>query len=81
MGKMLTDRQKAILIEVFKERDAARWIAAIQDESLDFSQIEEACDLLSGEFVSKGTDENSEATHYGLEVEELLNIINRPRLK
>lgn len=81
MKQELTERQKTILTNVFKDKDASHWIAAIQAESLGFDEIEEACDLLSEEFHMNGIDESFEANDYGKEVEELIDVVNRPRLK
>lgn len=80
MNVKLTALQVEILEQVFKDRDAAQWIAAIEHESLNPGQVEEACDLLSGEFHMNGIDQNFEATSYGKQIELLLDLVNRPRL-
>ncbi|WSG73674.1 hypothetical protein U8P80_20030 [Rhizobium beringeri] len=81
MKQKLTERQKTILTCVLNEKDASLWIAAIQAGNLSFEQIEEACDLLSGAFHMNGIDENFEPNDYGKEIEALIDVVNRPRLK
>lgn len=81
MKQTLTDRQKVILNEIFQGQDASRWIASIQSESLSFDEIEQVCELLSREFHMKGIDEDFEANVYGKEIEAIIDIVNRPRLR
>ena len=81
MKQQLTERQKAILTAAMKDRDVVHWITAIQAGSLSFEQIEEVCELLSGEFHMHGIDESFEPNDYGREVEALIDLVNRPRLK
>jgi hypothetical protein len=80
MKPNLTKRQKAILTKVFKGKNVPCLIRDIENNNLNFDQIEEACNLLGGEFLMNGIDENFEATSYGIEVEALLDVVNRPRL-
>lgn len=77
----LTDRQKTILINVLKDHDTPLWIAKIESESLGHDRIERLCNLLSGEFHMNGIDENFEPNSHGVEVEALLDVVNRPRLR
>lgn len=76
----LTQVQRNIVERVFKGRDPSFWIAAIQAQNLNFDEIEEVCDLLSGEFLMNGIDRNFEANNYGKEVQDLMDIVNRPRI-
>lgn len=81
INQQLTERQIQILTKIFKEDDPAKWIVSIQNQVLNFDQIERACDLISTEFHMNGIDENFEATDYGREIENLLDVVNQPRLK
>jgi hypothetical protein len=81
MKQKLTDRQKMVLAQIFKDENLECLIGKIENESLIFSEIEKACDLISGEFHMKGIDANFEANEYGVEVEALLDVVNRPRLR
>ena len=49
-------------------------------EQLSFSEIEDVIDILHREFSLHGPLPGYEPNEYGLELEALLDIVNRPRL-
>ena len=48
-------------------------------DSLASSEIDELCELISNEFLMSGIEENFEPNSYGLELELLLDAVNRGR--
>lgn len=81
MSRELTNLQIEIIKNVFKNVDVAAFIRRAKNGELSESEIEESCHALNEEFLLHGIDEEFEATDYGKEVENLLDIINRPRLR
>ncbi|MBL3829142.1 hypothetical protein CU666_21765 [Pseudomonas syringae pv. actinidifoliorum] len=49
--------------------------------SLSSSEVDELCELISNEFLMNGIQENFEPNSYGLELELLLDTVNRSRGK
>ncbi|WP_162979219.1 hypothetical protein [Pseudomonas aeruginosa] len=49
------------------------------DVSVD--DVDELCELISNEFMMKGIEANFEPNNYGLELEALLDAVNRDRLR
>ncbi|KJZ41199.1 hypothetical protein [Pseudomonas fluorescens] len=47
--------------------------------SLSSSEIDELCELISNEFMMNGIEESFEPNSYGLELELLLDAVNRRR--
>lgn len=47
---------------------------------MDSSDIGALCDVINAEFMMEGILPNFEPNEYGLELEKLLDVINRPRL-
>lgn len=47
--------------------------------SISSSEIDELCELISNEFMMNGIDESFEPNSYGLELELLLDAVNRRR--
>jgi len=45
--------------------------------SLSSSEIDELCELISNEFMMNGIEESFEPNSYGLELELLLDAVNR----
>ncbi|AJJ09332.1 hypothetical protein CH64_3325 [Yersinia rohdei] len=50
-------------------------------ETLILNELEELCSLISNEYMLNGITENFEPNDYGRELEDLLDIVNRRRLK
>ena len=82
MKLLLTDRQKEILNSL-RVKDAGKNIAAfdkLEKGELTFSEIDTLCGLVNDEFMMEGILPTFEPNEYGLELEKLLDLINRPRL-
>ncbi|MEA9976445.1 hypothetical protein QN382_23505 [Pseudomonas sp. 10B1] len=47
--------------------------------SLSSSEVDEVCELISNEFLINGIEESFEPNSYGLELELLLDAVNRGR--
>ena len=47
--------------------------------SLSSSEVDELCELISNEFLMNGIEESFEPNSYGLELELLLDSVNRGR--
>jgi len=77
-----TDRQKEILSSL-RVKDAGKNTAAfdsLEKGELTFSEIDVLCGLVNAEFMMEGILPTFEPNEYGLELERLLDLINRPRL-
>jgi hypothetical protein len=82
MKLALTDRQKEI-VNNLRVNDGGTNTAAFH--SLDagqmtFSEIDAICGLINAEYMMEGILPTFEPNEYGLELERLLDLINRPRL-
>ncbi|GGY05805.1 hypothetical protein [Paludibacterium paludis] len=78
----LTSEQKKILIALKCKDDgknADAFDSALQGR-IDIIHIDTLCGLINLEFMMEGIDEHFEPTQYGIELENLLDAINRPRL-
>ncbi|SEA67745.1 hypothetical protein [Paraburkholderia sartisoli] len=83
MKLALTDRQKQIVSNL-RVKDAGKNTSTF--DSLDagemtFAEIDEICGLINAEFMMEGVLPTFEPNEYGLELERLLDLINRPRLR
>lgn len=47
---------------------------------LTFHEIDAVCGIINNEFMMKGLLPNYEPNEYGLELEKLLDVINKPRI-
>jgi hypothetical protein len=82
MKLALTDRQKEI-VSSLRVKDAGKNAAAfdnLENGEMTFSEIDVLCGLINAEFMMKGILPTFEPNEYGLELERLLDVINRPRL-
>jgi hypothetical protein len=78
----LTDRQKEI-VGSLRVKDAGKNAAAFDDlekGEMTFSEIDALCGLINTEFMMEGILPTFEPNEYGIELEGLLDLINRPRL-
>ena len=78
----LTERQVEILRCL---RDKApslskRLFDDVLSGKLPKSDIEAVCQMINDEYLMKGIEENYSPNEYGRELEELLNVVNRPCL-
>jgi hypothetical protein len=80
---LLTDRQNMI-IKNLRIKDAGKHVAAfdkLEKGAMTFSEIDTLCNVINAEFLMEGILPNFEPNEYGIELERLLDVINRPRLK
>ncbi|WP_199545305.1 hypothetical protein [Paraburkholderia kururiensis] len=78
----LTDRQKEI-VNSLRIKDGGKNALAFDDlekGEVTFSEIETLCGLINAEFMMEGILPTFEPNDYGLELERLLDVINKPRL-
>ncbi|NUY03864.1 hypothetical protein [Paraburkholderia youngii] len=82
MKLALNDRQKQI-VSSLRVKDAGKNAAAfdnLEKGEMTFSENGALCGLINAEFMMEGILPNFEPNEYGLELESLLDLINRPRL-
>jgi hypothetical protein len=82
MRSTLTDRQKDIVRDL-QLKDAGRNAAVfdnLEKGELTLLDIDTLCGLINAEFLMEGILPTFEPNEYGLELEDLLDLINRPRL-
>lgn len=58
---------------------ASMLVDKLIDESLSSSEVNELCELISNEFMMSGIREDFEPNSYGIELEILLDAVNRYR--
>jgi hypothetical protein len=80
MKQKLTNSQIKIVNKVFPDVDLQIFIYRVEKSELSHAEIDEACLALNDEYLLNGIDEEFEATDYGKEIEDLIDIVNRPRL-
>jgi hypothetical protein len=82
MNILLTDRQKEI-INRLRLNDAGENSIAfdnLESGQMNVENIETLCGVINAEFMMEGILPNFEPNAYGIELENLLDIINRPRV-
>ncbi|MFM0736923.1 hypothetical protein PQQ51_06725 [Paraburkholderia xenovorans] len=82
MTMTLTDRQKEIVSHL-RVKDAGKSATAfdsLENGEMTLSEIDALCGLINAEFMMEGILPTFEPNEYGLELERLLDLINRPRL-
>jgi hypothetical protein len=82
MGIILTDSQWEIMKKL-RAKFAKMNVDAfnnLEKGEFTFSEIDMICNLINEEFLMEGILPNFEPNAYGLELEKLLDAINRPRL-
>jgi hypothetical protein len=78
----LTARQQEIMATL-RAKDGGLNASAFQkleQQCLEFSDIEVLCNIINEEFLMKGILPSFEPNEYGLELEALLDVINHPRI-
>lgn len=78
----LTDRQREI-VDRLRVKDAGKNTVAfdnLEQGGMTLSDIDVLCGLINAEFMMEGILPTFEPNEYGLELERLLDVINRPRL-
>ncbi|MFT3848683.1 MAG: hypothetical protein QM739_08370 [Propionivibrio sp.] len=79
----LTDRQREILQKLLlnDKRERKYLFNKLANGQLTNLDIEEFCSLINDVFLMEGLLPNYEPNEYGLELEELLDSINRSRIR
>lgn len=83
MMTQLTARQQEI-IAVFRKKDGGLNSSVFQKlerQQLELNDIEILCSLINNEYMMEGILPNFEPNPYGVELERLLDAINRPRVE
>ncbi|CAM2198073.1 conserved protein of unknown function [Paraburkholderia kururiensis] len=83
MKLALTDRQREI-VRSLRFKDAGKNAAAfdnLEKGEMSFPEIDVLCGLINAEFMMEGILPTFEPNEYGLELERLLDLVNRPRLR
>jgi hypothetical protein len=78
----LADRQKEILSKL-RINDAEKnslAFANLENGQVSFADVDALCSVINVEFMMKGILPSFEPNEYGLELEKLLDLINKPRL-
>lgn len=83
MTKPFKEREQELLREVLRQHARARedLLAGVEANTLTNEQRGELCQLISSEFVRTGLDADDEPNARGLELESLLDTVNRPRME
>ena len=82
MNILLTDRQKEIVNRLRLNDVEANAIAFDNLESgqMSVENIETLCSVINAEFMMEGILPSFEPNEYGIELENLLDVINGPRV-
>jgi hypothetical protein len=78
----LTERQIEIL-QYLRDKvtnGKNRLLDQVLSSTLPKSDIETVCQMINDEYLMKGIKEDYTPNEYGRELEELLDVVNRPRL-
>lgn len=81
MSSLLTSAQLQLLLALCFMAGEHQLVLAekLLNSSLSSSELDELCELISNEFLINGIEENFEPNGYGLELELLLDAVNRGR--
>ncbi|MDY7575173.1 hypothetical protein [Actimicrobium sp. CCI2.3] len=82
MNILLTKRQKEIISKLRVSDAGANAIAFdnLESRQISMENIEILCSLINAELMMEGIFPNFEPNKYGIELENLLDVINRPRI-
>jgi hypothetical protein len=83
MKVILTEYQREI-IKKLRDKDKGKNAAAfdnLDNGEMTFTEIDVLCSIINAEFMMEGILPTFEPNEYGLELEKLLDLINKPRLK
>ncbi|HEX4334775.1 MAG TPA: hypothetical protein VH062_02610 [Polyangiaceae bacterium] len=83
MVKPFKEREMTLLREVLVQHVPLRkeLLAGVEANAFTPEQRSELCQIISSEFVRTGLGSDDEPNARGLELEALLDTVNRPRLK
>ena len=79
----LTERQKAIVnsLRLKGSEESQNMLGELENGRVTVADIDELCTLINNEFLMEGILPNFEPNAYGLELEALLDVVNRARLR
>jgi hypothetical protein len=82
MTKPLKPRELVLLREILRHGEPLRddLLIAAEASTLSREQREELCGLINGEFLRTGLGVDDEPNARGVELEALLDTVNRPNL-
>lgn len=80
MNENLSVRQQCFIISLCGENYETLAEKAIKG-MLTLNEIDGLCGLISNEFMLNGITEDFEPNEYGRELEELLDVVNRSRVR
>jgi hypothetical protein len=78
-----TERQKAILNSLLLKgsEKSQNMLGELENGRLTMANIEELCTLINDEFMMEGILPSFEPNMYGRELEALLDVVNRARIR
>jgi hypothetical protein len=79
----LTDPQKTIVKALLLKgsEESKNMLGELENGRLAIADIEKLCTLINDEFLMEGILPSFEPNAYGLELEALLDIVNRARIR
>lgn len=79
----LTEQQKMIVksLRLKSSNKFQNMLGELEKGRLTMADIEEICTVINEEFMMEGILPNFEPNAYGLELETLLDIVNRARIR
>lgn len=79
----LTEQQKAIVnsLRLKGPAESQNMLGELENGRVTVADIDELCTLINNEFLMEGILPNFEPNAYGLELEALLDVVNRPRIR
>ena len=77
----LKEKEEKILIKILERngKDYENYMENFGGPSFPDWKIDEICDFINEEFMMKGVCVNDEPNGYGIQLEEVLNVVNRQR--
>jgi hypothetical protein len=81
MASNLSNRQEEILAKLYGKASAPSLGQRISTEQLPAAEIENVSLRINEEFLMHGLGPCYEPNDYGLELDALLELVNRPRLR
>jgi hypothetical protein len=78
----LTERQVEILqcLRAKSTSSGKLLFEQVLTGKLPVSDIQAVCEMINDEYLMKGIKENYDPNEYGSELEQLLDVVNRPRV-